>query len=324
MGLVTETGELGDSPRRAFCVIFVNNVLLSAEERLDGRYRVSKLLGRGGMGEVWAGERLADKHPVALKVLLERAACRKGIKQRFAREAEVTARIDSPFVCPLLDQGFAQDGSMFLVFELLRGETLADRLRREIFLPFDEVAPLMIDVFHGVHDAHQAKVLHRDLKPGNIFIKPEKHRGETAVILDFGVSKIIQSVQAQEESSLTAYDGTVGSFAYMAPEQVRGAARVDERADVYGVASVAFRAMTGRLPFEGSSARMMASLKLDNHPPTLTEATGVLWPQKIEEFFALGLSRDPNERFESAQSAGEHLASVLAFTRQVRHAAARR
>lgn len=299
------------------------DVLLSPGERLGGRYRISELLGRGGMGEVWAATSLDDERPVAIKVLLERAARRKDIQRRFEREAEAASRIRSPYVCALLDQGFTPDGALFLVFELLEGESLADRLRRELYLPFDEIGPLMLDVLQGIQDAHCAQVLHRDLKPGNIFIKPSGKTHERAVILDFGVSKVLQSVRAQEEPSLTAYDGTVGSFAYMAPEQVRGAARVDERADVYGVASVAFRSLTGRLPFEGMSAKMVAGLKLQRTAPTLQEATGLRWPAKLEEFFAVGLARDPDARFASAEQARDQMKAVLALVRKVRKAARR-
>jgi serine/threonine-protein kinase len=275
-------------------------VVLSEGDRLDARYRVTSLIGRGGMGEVWAGQ--GDQGPVAIKVLLERSARRKDIQRRFEREAEAVSRIQSPFVCALLDKGLTSDGSLFLVFELLQGESLADRLRKELFLPFAELGPLMADAWQGVADAHRANVLHRDLKPGNIFLQPGKQR-ENAVLLDFGVSKVLQDVRASQEPSITAYDGTVGSFAYMAPEQIRGAARVDERADVYGLASVAFRALTGRLPFEGLSARMVASLKLDNPPPTLEQATGFRWPVVLEEFFGIGLSRNPDDRFASADEA---------------------
>ena len=296
------------------------DVLLSPGEKLGGRYRISELLGRGGMGEVWAATSLDHERPVAIKVLLERAARRKDIQRRFEREAEAAARIRSPYVCALFDQGFTPDGALFLVFELLEGESLADRLRREQYLPLEEIGPLMLDVLQGIQDAHCAQVLHRDLKPGNIFIKPSGKTHERAVILDFGVSKVLQSVRAHEEPSLTAYDGTVGSFAYMAPEQVRGAARVDERADVYGVASVAFRSLTGRLPFEGISAKMVAGLKLQKPAPSLHEVTGLRWPSKLEEFFFIGLARDPQARFASAEQARDHLKSVLALFRKARKA----
>jgi serine/threonine protein kinase len=302
-------------PFRAFLCHRRHDVLLSPGEQLDARYRVTELLGRGGMGEVWAGE--GSDGPVAIKVLLERAARRKDIQRRFEREAEAVSRIRSPFVCALLDQGFTSDGSLFLVFELLQGESLADRLRRELFLSFDELAPLMLDVLRGIQDAHLANVLHRDLKPGNIFLLPGDDR-ERAVILDFGVSKVMQDARASEEPSITAYDGTVGSFAYMAPEQVRGAARVDERADVYGVASVAFRSLTGRLPFEGMSARMVASLKLERPPPSLEQATGLRWPRLLEQFFAVGLSRNPDDRFSSAEDAAKQWADAWDLTCRVR------
>ena len=282
------------------------------------RYRVTQLLGRGGMGEVWAADDLHGRRRVAVKVLLERAERRRDIKRRFEREAEAAARIHSRHVCALLDRGWTRDGSMFLVFELLEGESLADRLRREEFLPLDEVLPLMLDVLQGIADAHAAQVLHRDLKPGNIFITPGADRTETGVVLDFGVSKLLQEVRLSDEPSLTAYDGTVGSFAYMAPEQVRGAARVDERADVYGVASVAFRALAGRLPFEGLSAKMVASLKLERLPPTLEEATGFAWPRALESFFTQSLARDPGERLGSALQARDVLSHVLDATRRAR------
>ncbi len=301
--------------------MFGVDVLLSAGERLEDRYRILELLGRGGMGEVWSAQSLADDRPVAVKVLLERTARRKDIQKRFEREAEAAARIRSPYVCALFDQGFTPDGSLYLVFELLDGESLADRLRRELYLPFDEIGPLMLDVLQGIQDAHSAQVLHRDLKPGNIFIKPSGKTHERAVILDFGVSKVLQSVREREEPSLTAYDGTVGSFAYMAPEQVRGAARVDERADVYGAASVAFRALSGRLPFEGMSAKMVAGLKMQRAAPSLQDATGLKWPKQLETFFRRGLARKPDQRFPSAEEARSHLKAALKQLRKARKAA---
>lgn len=297
--------------------------MLSPGDRLPDGYRVLELLGRGGMGEVWAAERLHDGVPVAIKVLLEKALRRKDIVRRFEREAEAASRIRSPHVCSLLGTGLAADGALFLVFELLRGESLADRLRREVFLPFEEFALLWIDVLRGIADAHAAGVLHRDLKPGNIFIVRE-NQSERALILDFGVSKLVAHVRSADESTLTAYDGTVGSFAYMAPEQVRGAARVDGRADVYGAGAVAFRALAGRLPFEGISAKMVASLKVEREPPTLGEAAGMRWPAVIEAYFTRTLARAPEHRFATAEEALDALIVVMDQVGRVRRAAAQR
>lgn len=293
-------------------------MLLSPGELIGEKYRVLGMLGRGGMGEVWSAQSLDDNRMVAVKVLLERAARRKNIKRRFEREAEAVSRIHSAHVCALVDQGWMEGGGMFIVFELLKGESLADRLRREVFLPVEEIFPIIVDVLQGVADAHAARVLHRDLKPGNIYISPGDHGRETGIVLDFGVSKLVQAVRSSGEATLTAYDGTVGSFAYMAPEQVRGAARVDARADVYGAAAVAFRAIVGRLPFEGASARMVASLKLEKEPPTLRESTGFEWPRAIEEFFERGLAKDPMNRYPTALDAKHALEQIVKATHVAR------
>jgi len=299
-------------------------VVLAAGELIDQRYRVTDLLGRGGMGEVWAAVRLEDGFEVAIKVLLERASRKNDIVARFKREAKVATRVQSRYVCALLDTARTPKGGLALVFERLRGESLADRLKRENDLPFSEVDRIMCDVWQGIVAAHTAGVLHRDLKPGNIFLTRRGDQPEIAVILDFGVSKIKKAARLYEEPSLTAFDGTVGSFAYMAPEQVRGAARVDERADVYAAGAVAFRALTGHLPFEGVTAKMVVSLKLGRPPPSLEEATGDRWPKVLEQFFVRSLARGPGERFGSAPEAFAAWQEASHEMRRARNAAAMR
>ncbi|WP_437522102.1 serine/threonine-protein kinase [Sorangium sp. So ce726] len=266
-------------------------------------YRVSRLLGRGGMGEVWAATRESDNQQVAIKVLLARAAMKPDLVRRFDREAKIASAIQSPYVCLLLDVGQTDEGEHLLVFEQLDGESLADRLKREQYLPFSEVGPIIDDVLQGLVAAHAAGVIHRDLKPGNIYLEhlglPD--RRERAKILDFGISKLMR--REKEEPTLTAFDATLGSFAYMAPEQVRGAARADERADIYAVGAVAFRALSGRLPFEGANAAVLVAMKLDRPAPSLAEATGEKWPVGIERFLERALDRRREGRFGSAAEA---------------------
>ncbi len=268
-------------------------------------YRVTRLLGRGGMGEVWAARSDLDGREVAIKVLLARAAVKPDLVRRFQREAEITSAIQSPYVCSLLEVGQTPDGAHLLVFEKLEGESLADRLKREQYLPFSEVFPLIEDVLCGLGAAHAADVIHRDLKPGNIFLERTAYpeRPERAKILDFGISKLKRGGGEQHEPTLTAFDATLGSFAYMAPEQVRGAARADERADIYAVGAVAFRALSGRLPFEGTTAALLVAMKLERQAPSLTEATGDRWPTGIERFLERALERKPDNRFGSAREA---------------------
>ncbi|AUX45274.1 uncharacterized protein SOCE26_067550 [Sorangium cellulosum] len=255
------------------------------------------------MGEVWAATRESDMQQVAIKVLLARAAMKPDLVRRFDREAKIASAIKSPYVCQLLDVGEADDGAHLLVFEQLDGESLADRLKREQYLPFSEVGPIIDDVLQGLVAAHAAGVIHRDLKPGNIYLEhlglPD--RRERAKILDFGISKLTR--RETEEPTLTAFDATLGSFAYMAPEQVRGAARADERADIYAVGAVAFRALSGRLPFEGATAAVLVAMKLDRPAPSLAEATGEKWPVGIERFLERALDRRRERRFASAEEA---------------------
>ncbi|MCU0681469.1 MAG: serine/threonine protein kinase [Polyangiaceae bacterium] len=268
----------------------------------DGRYRIQRLLGRGGMGEVWAAVAPPGNRRVALKVLLDKAARKPDLVARFEREARIAERIKSPFVCELVDSGKNAEGELYIAFELLQGESLADRLRRETDLPFSEVGPVIEDVLSGLVDAHGVGVIHRDLKPGNIFLEKFPDNTERAKVLDFGVSKVVRPAFG-DERSLTAFDATLGSFAYMAPEQVRGAARADERADLYAVGAVAFRALAGRLPFEGTTASMLLAAKLDQEAPSLSVATGVQWPGGIERFLAKALARDRKARFANVAEA---------------------
>jgi eukaryotic-like serine/threonine-protein kinase len=297
---------------------------------LGGRYKIRRLIGSGGMGEVYAADAKGGAK-VAIKVLHDKAAQDKDLVARFQREASIAAQIQSPHIANILGAGKDRGGRLWIAFELLTGEGLDERLRREQYLSFAEVAPIVDDAFHGLSAAHQAGVVHRDIKPANLFIEKrrlsaheisEDESDERTRILDFGVSKIRSSSAARHsEPSLTAFDATLGSFAYMAPEQVRGSARVDERADLYALGAVAFRALSGRLPFEGQNALTLIALKLDRQPPTLSSITGDSWPASIERFMASMMARDREKRFASAEEA---LATWRRVCRQMGNAPRRR
>ena len=278
---------------------------------IGGIYKIRRLIGQGGMGEVYAAEARSGEK-VALKVLHERAAQDPDLVARFNREADIAKKIASPYVAAILGSGKEKDGRLWIAFERLVGEGLDERLRREQYLSFAEVAPIIEDSLQGLNAAHQAHVVHRDIKPANLFIEKRKltpeeiqhgDAEERTRILDFGVSKMKSSAARRSEPSLTAFDATLGSFAYMAPEQVRGSARVDERADLYALGAVAFRALTGRLPFEGSNALTLIALKLDRDPPTLAQTTGDTWPAAIERYLAKIMARERERRFGSAMEA---------------------
>jgi serine/threonine-protein kinase len=279
---------------------------------LGGIYRVKHLIGAGGMGQVYAAVG-RDGAKVAIKVLHDKAAQDPDLVARFHREAAIAAQIDSPHIANIRGAGKEADGRLWIAFELLAGEGLDERLRREQYLSFAELAPIADDALQGLHAAHKAGVVHRDIKPANLFIekRPEGDRGpsgderdERTRILDFGVSKLRSPKgQRHREPSLTAFDATLGSFAYMAPEQVRGSARVDVRADLYALGVVAFRALAGRLPFVGDDAMALIGLKLECAAPTLSSITGDAWPASIEKFLATMMAREREDRFSSATEA---------------------
>ncbi|MFO0678616.1 MAG: serine/threonine-protein kinase [Polyangiaceae bacterium] len=278
---------------------------------VGGTYKIRRLLGSGGMGEVYAADgRSGEK--VAIKVLHERAAQDPDLVARFQREASIAAQIKSPYVAGVVGAGKDRDGRLWIAFERLNGEGLDERLRREQYLSFADVAPIIDDSLQGLQAAHKAGVIHRDIKPANLYVEKRKltpkqvEDGETEErtrILDFGVSKMRARGGRKSEPSLTAFDATLGSFAYMAPEQVRGSARVDERADLYALGAVAFRALTGRLPFEGTNAMTLIALKLDREAPSLRATTHEEWPGAIERFLEKMMSRDREKRFTSATEA---------------------
>ncbi|HEY3822892.1 MAG TPA: serine/threonine-protein kinase [Polyangiaceae bacterium] len=296
---------------------------------LAGIYKMRRLIGSGGMGEVYAAEGKSGEK-VAIKVLHDKAAQDKDLVARFHREAAIAAQVKSPHIAGILGAGKDRDGRLWIAFELLSGEGLDERLRREQYLSFAEVAPVVDDALQGLGAAHRADVVHRDIKPANLFIEKRRlsareiaadESEERTRILDFGVSKIRSPKGQRSEPSLTAFDATLGSFAYMAPEQVRGSARVDERADLYALGAVAFRALSGRLPFEGQNALTLIALKLDREPPTLSSTTGDEWPASIERFLARMMARDREKRFASADEA---LATWRRVCRQMGNAPRRR
>jgi len=276
---------------------------------VGGRYKVVELIGAGAMGQVYAADGKSGED-VALKVLHAKAAEDPDLVARFQREAEIASRIQSPYVASVLGAGKDRNGRLWIAFERLHGEGLDVRVRREQYLSFAEVAPIVHDTLRGLEAAHAAGIIHRDIKPANLFIekrKPSSDRAseyehdERTRILDFGVSKL--RGRGRKDSSLTAFDATLGSFAYMAPEQVRGSARADARADLYALGAVAFRLLTGRLPFEGTSALTLIALKLDREAPSLATATGDTWPAALERMLAQMMARDRDRRFANTVEA---------------------
>lgn len=259
------------------------------EQTLDG-YKLGAVIGRGGMGEVYAAERVEDGREAAVKLLRLDAMVERAALLRFEREARIVTAIRSPHVVEVLGVSNASSVLPYIAMERLQGIDLASYLRECGRMPLLEVLDLVTQAAAGLSAAHAANVVHRDLKPNNVF-RSRSGGHVTWKLLDFGVSKWMDS----SEATLTAAE-LVGTPHYMAPEQARGEHNLDGRADVYALSAIAYRALTGEAPFAGHMPRLLRSIAEDmpKAPSQLVEL-----PRQIDYVLAIGLAKDKRRRFQS-------------------------
>ncbi|MBX3215587.1 MAG: protein kinase [Labilithrix sp.] len=272
---------------------------------IDGKYRVVRRIGEGGMGTVFEGENVRIERRVAIKVLHDHVASSSEFAQRFEREARASARIGSPHVCDVLDLGDLPNGERFIVMEFLDGESLEDRLDKTT-LTAAELAPIAFEILEGLGTMHQAGVVHRDLKPANVFLARGRGKSEIVKILDFGVAKILP--RADEPGEMTSTGMMMGTPLYMSPEQARGARDVDGRTDLYAASVIFYRALTGAMPHTGDNLHELLFKIVLEEPRPIRE----LVPDVDEEFAALvtkGLARDAEQRYGSAREFQEALSA---------------
>jgi serine/threonine-protein kinase len=268
---------------------------LSPGERVDNRFEVQAVLGRGTTSVVYRAHDCASGRPVALKVL--RAALLRGTiaASRFEREAQLVARLDHPLIVRMLATGWLETRQPWLALELLNGETLETVMTREHRVVLPRMASLLSDALLGLAAAHDARVLHRDLKPANLFVVRDERGEERCKLLDFGVSRDLSDGGPR----LTAPTQLVGTVAYLAPEQLGPDGEPDERADLWAVGVVAYRALTGEAPFGLRSARVIAAI-LEKQATPPSAILGALHP-RVDAFFACCLAKNRQERFASAR-----------------------
>ncbi len=292
---------------------------------VGSKYRVLRLLGRGGMGAVYEAEHLALRKTVAIKRLT--ASADPGAIERLRREAEAATRIGHPNIVAVQDFDVGPDGLPFVVMEKLDGEDLRARITRQGRLPAAETIEVVSRVCDALGAAHRAGILHRDVKPENVFLARAPDGKESVKLLDFGLSR------AQDGQTLTVEGQVLGTAAYMAPEQVRGL-RATERSDVYSVALVAYECLSGVQPFfgEGFEGTLGRVLLFDPDPPTRAGAPPECRP--LDEVVMRGMEKDAGRRwasvaeFESALQAaweGRSVSGVrgTALRRRLRSRAAR-
>ncbi|XYI03476.1 serine/threonine protein kinase [Sorangium sp. So ce1128] len=266
-------------------------------EIIDGKYRIVRLLGQGGMGAVFEGENVRIRRRVAIKLLHATISSQAESVARFEREAQAAARIGSDHICEVLDLGVLPDGTRYMVMEYLEGETLGAKIQRMGRLGPETTVPIMIQVLEALGAAHAAGIIHRDLKPDNIFILPTKAGLSNFVkVLDFGVSKFSQL--AGSEMSMTRTGAVVGTPYYMSPEQARGSSPVDQRTDIYAMGVLLYQATTGQVPFDAETFNeLLFKIVLETAP-----LPQQLVPDLDVEFSGIiqkAMAREPGARFQS-------------------------
>ncbi|RLB55257.1 MAG: hypothetical protein DRI90_19600, partial [Deltaproteobacteria bacterium] len=263
------------------------------------RYKVRERLGKGGMGEVFSAENTRTGRMVAIKVLRAESKAKQSAIERFRREARAAGSIDSDFVTQVLDVEDDEDHGIVLVFELLEGESLVERLKRTGPIGYDELWGIVEAVWMGLADAHAAGIVHRDLKPSNVFLE-RRRSGRRVKILDFGISKLPKTISAD---SLTQVGQSLGTFSFMPPEQIGKAKSVDHRADIYACTTLVYQALSGKLPYKARNVVAMMELKNKSEPRTMSEVMSEPVSAELEAFIARGLARNPEGRFQSAVEA---------------------
>jgi eukaryotic-like serine/threonine-protein kinase len=265
---------------------------LEANAVVLGRFRLDRLLGEGGMGVVWAATNTVTLKPTALKFLKSAHAADPRVRQRFLREARAACAVRHPNVVEIHDVLELEDGAPVMVMDLLEGETLGHRLDREQSIPLDQLAAILLPVVSAVGTAHAHGVVHRDLKPDNIFLVRNSDGSQTVCVLDFGIAKMTHTDgSAAETGGLTGTGAMLGTPYYMSPEQIFGERDIDHRTDIWALGVILYECLSGARPTQADNiGQILKIVTTDGIRPLETVAPWV--PADVAQLVGRMLSRD--------------------------------
>ena len=270
---------------------------------LDGKYRVDRVLGAGGMGVVVAATHVQLNTKVALKFLLAEVLNEPTVVERFVREARAAVQIQSEHVARVTDVSILPSGSPYMVMEFLDGQDLAQYLTQQGALPVTQAVGFLLQACEAVAEAHALGIVHRDLKPANLFLT-QRHRREPIIkVLDFGISKSTDS----SSLNLTNTATMMGSPHYMSPEQMKSSRDVDPRSDIWAIGVILFELLTGQLPFQGNAITEVVVAVTTSKIPNIRELRPEV-PVGLADVVAHCLERDPDHRYADVGALAKALA----------------
>jgi len=268
-------------------------------QRIADRYDVIRLLGEGGMGQVYEARHVELDKKVAIKFLFMELAEDEELLERFRREARITASLGHANIVDVMDFGVTDEGLPWLVMEYLTGESLQEIMEREGTLSIPAARKIMLQILTGLAEAHAQGIIHRDLKPDNVYLDEVKGQGTVVKLLDFGISKIAGRDE-KENLQLTKTGVVMGTPNYMSPEQVMGNTELDARADLYACGTILFEMLTGRRPFEGETHNEVVVRIMGDPIPDMNSLRSGL-PPALVDIALKALSRDREGRFSTAE-----------------------
>ncbi|MCB9556411.1 MAG: serine/threonine protein kinase [Deltaproteobacteria bacterium] len=273
---------------------------------IGDRYRLGHSLGAGGMGAVFFATEIASGRPVAIKLMLPELSKDREMVERMTREAQAARTVEHPNIAAVLDLGRADDGALYLVVEFLEGDTLSDLISRAGRLALPRAVNLARQMLRGLSAVHARGIVHRDLKPENLMVVSDAQGAEQVKLLDFGIAK---SIDEDTKMRLTSSGVILGTPHYMAPEQARCMRQVDGRADVYGVAAVLYKMLTGRRAVDGPNYTTIVEQILKGRIVAPSKHVSSLTPE-VDQVILRGLARDRDQRYASAEQFEAALAAI--------------
>jgi serine/threonine protein kinase len=282
-----------------------------AGDTIAGKYRVDRVVGIGGMGQVVAATHVDLGQEVAIKILLRSRAKDAEAVERFLREAHAAVRLKSTHVARVFDVGTTDDGLPYIVMELLDGQDLCDVIERMGALSYPDAVDFILQACDAVAEAHARGIVHRDIKPENLFLTSRRDGTPCIKVLDFGISKLgATSAPRKGRRAITQDDVVMGSPAYMSPEQVKSSAKADHRSDIWSLGVTLYELLTGREPFVGESTPdIFVSILTTEPAPVAAVVPGI--PPELSAVVMRCLVKDVTQRYQDVESLAQ---ALLPFT----------